>query len=87
MYNVFMSLVARILLGLAITAAGAFGVYRTDLLLRWFGRSWWAETKLGGGGSRLLYGGLSLLACLIGIIIATDLFDQIVGGFLMKLFG
>ena len=82
-----MSLVARILLGISITAIGAFGVYRTDLLLRWFGRSWWAERKFGGGGSRILYAGLSLLACLIGIIIATDLFDQIIGGFIMRLFG
>lgn len=87
MYNSPMSLALRILLGLAITAAGAFGVYRTDLLLRWFGRSWWAETKLGGGGSRILYAAISLFACLIGIIIATDLFDRIVGGFIMNIFG
>lgn len=81
-----MSLLMRIILGIVITLIGAAMVYRTDLMLNWFGYSSWAESKLGGGGSRLMYKVIGVLACFVGIMFATDLFDRIIGSFIASLF-
>lgn len=70
-----MNLVFRILIGLGIATVGAFIVIRTKKILDWFGPIGWAEQKLGGGGSALMYKVIGLIACFIGLIVATDLWN------------
>lgn len=70
-----MNVILRILIGLAITGAGAFMVIRTRAILDFFGPMDWAEAKLGGGGSVLLYKCIGILLCVIGIIVTTNLWD------------
>lgn len=70
-----MNVVLRILIGLALTALGSFLVIRTRGFLQFFGPIDWAERKLGGGGSVLLYKTLGLLLAFIGIIVTTNLWD------------
>lgn len=36
-------------------AVAAFLIVKTELMLSWFGRSAWAEEKLGGDGTRVMY--------------------------------
>ncbi len=83
-----MSLFLRILIGIAIASGGAFMVIKTSLMLEWFGHIGWAEEKLGGGGSVLLYKTIGLIACFVGFMVATDLWDAFLmatlGSFLPK---
>ncbi|MCW1892136.1 MAG: hypothetical protein KIH65_002735 [Candidatus Uhrbacteria bacterium] len=70
-----MNIFLRILIGLAITAGGGFIVARTHAVADMFGPIEWAERKLGGGGTYLMYKVIGLIFCFIGIIVATDLWD------------
>ncbi len=70
-----MGIFLRILIGLAITAIGAFMVIRTTKFVDFFGAIEWAEAKLGGGGTYLLYKVMGIIAAFIGIIVATNLWD------------
>ena len=70
-----MNIFLRILIGLAVTGIGGFIVIRTRVILDFFGTVSWAEEKLGGGGSNLLYKTVGLIVCFIGIMVATDLWD------------
>jgi len=67
----------QIILGILITALGAFMVIRTDLILQTFGRVSWFEENLGSeGGSRLGYKLLGLLILFFGIIMMTGSGDS-----------
>lgn len=77
----------QFLLGIAITALGVGITWKTEYALEFLGRNEWAERTFGGGGSRLLYKLGGILVCVLGIIVMTDLYDQIVGGFITGLFG
>lgn len=70
-----MSLFLRIILGLAIAAGGAFFVIRTRTMLEWFGSIPWADEKLGGGGTVLVYKTMGLIFCFVGFMVATDLWN------------
>ena len=70
-----MQILLRILLGIGIAAAGAFMVIRTRDLLTYVGHIDWAERKLGGGGSILVYKTMGLILCFLGIIVAANLWD------------
>jgi hypothetical protein len=70
-----MNIFLRILIGLVIAAAGGFFVVRTRTVSNFFGPIDWAERKLGGGGTYLMYKVIGLIFCFIGIIVATDLWD------------
>ncbi len=69
--NVFL----RILIGLVLVAIGAFMTIRTRVLLDTFGTVAWAEAKLGGGGSNLFYKLFGIVFCLVGFIVATNMWD------------
>jgi hypothetical protein len=70
-----MGLFFRILIGLAIATGGAFIVIKTRKMMDFFGPIGWAEQKLGGGGSALVYKVIGLLFCFIGFMVATDLWN------------
>ncbi len=77
---------SQFLIGVAITAMGVGITWKTEYALEFLGRNWWAEKNFGPGGSRLLYKLCGIMVCVLGIIVMTDLYDQIVGGFLTSLF-
>jgi hypothetical protein len=66
----------RIVLGLGITGIGSFIVIKTRSFMDFFGYIDWAEQKLGGGGTVLVYKTLGILFCFIGFVVATDLWDE-----------
>lgn len=69
----------HIILGFAITAAGAFLVIKSEAMFNAFGRISFFENHLGtSGGSRLGYKLIGLLTIFIGILIITNM----IGGFL-----
>lgn len=72
-----MNPILRILLGIAIAGVGFLMVWKTAFFLGFFGRMDWAERKLGGGGSNLLYKVVGIVICLIGIIVATNLWNAL----------
>ena len=75
--------ILNVLIGLVIMAIGISMAWKTEWYLRMIGRSAWAETNLGDGGTRLLYKLIGIAGCIIGIIIVTDLWDN----FLMWILG
>jgi len=81
-----MGIIIRILIGLAIMAGGVIITWKTEWILSIMGRNWWAERTFGAGGSRTYYKLWGIFIAIIGIIVATDLFDRIVGTFIINLF-
>ena len=67
-------MLARILGGLALVAAGFVLVWKTDWFQQNFGSIQWAEAKMGGaGGSRLLYKLIGITVIIIGALTMTNL--------------
>jgi hypothetical protein len=67
----------RTLIGLAIIALGFSMIWKTEWYLRILGMNMWAEQTFGGGGSRFFYKLFGIVIILIGIIIVTDLWDNL----------
>lgn len=82
-----MGIFVRILIGLAIVAAGAALVIKTRVLLDIFGPSAWAESKLGNGGSNLMYKLIGIVICFIGFMVATNLWNAFLGATIGSFFG
>lgn len=82
-----MSALSRILVGLAIMVLGSSMVWKTPFYLQILGRNWWAEKNFGPGGTRFFYKLVGIAITVLGIMVVTDLFDSIVGGFITGLFG
>ena len=76
------SMVLQILLGLGIIALGYLMAAKTQWFLDILGPVAWAEKHFVSEGSRLFYKLLAILIIVIGIIVVTDLYDSIVGGFI-----
>ncbi len=76
----------RILIGLVIIALGASMVYKTQWYLGLLERSYWAERNFGPGGTRLLYKAIGVIIVVIGMIIVTDLWEILIGNFIVNLF-
>ncbi|MFA6514511.1 MAG: hypothetical protein WCT50_04480 [Patescibacteria group bacterium] len=67
----------QIILGVAMTAAGAFLVIKTEWFINNFGRIAWFEAKLGSdGGSRLGYKLVGIIILVLGIIVMTGSGDN-----------
>lgn len=70
-----MSTVLRILIGLGLVGFGAFMVIRTATIVAFFGVVDWAEAKLGGGGTNLFYKLIGIVLCIVGFIVATNMWN------------
>jgi len=80
-------MLTRILIGILVSIGGFIIVWKTQIMLDTVGPIEWAEKNLGGGGSRLFYKLLGTLIIVIGFMVITNLFDEIVGGGIKSLFG
>lgn len=78
--------ITRILIGTAVSALGLLMVFKTQWVLALVGRIYFAEKFFGGGGSRLFFKLLGIVIILIGFLTITNLFDEVVGGFVTRLF-
>ncbi len=81
-----MSTIFRIIGGVFIVAAGIALVIKSDWFLSNFGRIDWAEQHLGlEGGTRLFYKLLGVVVCLLGMMVALNLFRSFFIGTVGKL--
>lgn len=74
-------------IGLACSAVGFSMVYKTDWYLGFMGLNDWAETKLGGGGTRLMYKLIGVLFCFLGILGMTGQLNDLLAGTAGLVFG
>lgn len=71
-----MGFILRTLIGLGVAAVGAFMVIKTYTIIDLFGSSDWAEAKLGGGGTNLLYKAVGFVFIFVGFLVATNLWNS-----------
>lgn len=65
----------NILIGLALVAIGFVIVWKTRKIVDIFGTSDWADTKLGGGGTMLMYKFIGIIIIFVGFMWATNLWN------------
>ncbi len=68
-------------------AIGALMVIKTEWFLENFGKSDWAEAKLGGGGSRLMYKLIGLAAIILALLGVTGALGEIILSIFGGIFG
>lgn len=79
-------MIGRIIVGLLVCGLGWLMVWKTAWFLEMLGMVDWAEQHLGSGGTRLFYKLLGTLIIIIGFIVITNLWDELVGGFIRSIF-
>lgn len=82
-----MGIFTRILLGLVIAIVGTLMVIKTPWFMSMIGRIDFAEKTFGGGGTRFFYKLVGIIVAIFGIIVMTNLFEVLFGGFILSLFG
>ena len=70
-----MSLILRILIGIVVAAIGFVFVWKTRKFMETFGSIDWADAKLGGGGTMLVYKCIGLIFIFVGFMVATNLWN------------
>lgn len=73
--------------GILIIALGVLFVIKTDWFIQNFGRSEWAEDKLGGGGTRLFYKLIGIIAIILSLMGMTGALGEVILSILGPLFG
>ncbi|PIR78359.1 MAG: hypothetical protein COU28_02040 [Candidatus Magasanikbacteria bacterium CG10_big_fil_rev_8_21_14_0_10_36_16] len=73
--------------GILIIALGAVMVIKTDWFVENFGHSEWAEEHLGGGGTRLMYKILGIVAIILSLMGMTGLLGSVIVKVFGRLFG
>ncbi len=81
-----MSIIFRILIGLVLVAIGFFFVWKTRKFMETFGRIEWADAKLGGGGTNLMYKFIGLILIFVGFMVATNLWNAFLEATLGSIF-
>ena len=81
-----MELITRILLGLLIVMVGFLMAWKTNFFLDLLGPVAWAERTFFSGGTRFFYKLLGTAIIVLGLIVMTNLFDIIIGGFIASIF-
>ena len=79
-------MLTRILIGLAISFLGVLFVWKTDIFYSMLGSVEWADRTFGGGGTRTFYKLMGVGILLIGVMVMTNLFEILIGGFVKSLF-
>jgi len=74
-------------LGILAMALGALMVIYTQWFIENFGHSEWAEAKLGGGGTRLMYKVLGIVFIFIALAGMTGVLGPALIGIFSRLFG
>ncbi|MFW0862669.1 MAG: hypothetical protein ACKKL6_03730 [Candidatus Komeilibacteria bacterium] len=70
----------RFIIGLILIGVGFTMVWKTEGWFSFFGRIAFAEKYLGTeGGSRLFYKLIGILGILIGMLLVTGLYDDVMG--------
>tara|TARA_Y100000031_G_C8146283_1_gene350116 strand:+ start:306 stop:548 length:243 start_codon:yes stop_codon:yes gene_type:complete len=77
----------KYILSILAIALGVYMVIKTEWFLQNFGRSAWAEDKLGGGGTRLMYKVLGIIIIFISLSVITGSMEGMVMAVLGPLFG
>ncbi|KKW42582.1 MAG: hypothetical protein UY92_C0005G0004 [Candidatus Magasanikbacteria bacterium GW2011_GWA2_56_11] len=77
----------KYIIGLLAVVLGAFMVIKTQWFLENFGHSAWAEEKLGGGGTRLMYKGIGLIIIVLAVLGVTGALGEIILSIFGGLFG
>ncbi len=75
------------ILGILVIALGFFLVVKTQWFITNFGHSEWAEAKMGGGGTRLLYKIVGMVFIIGSVLYMTGAMEEIVVGAASRLFG
>lgn len=78
---------SRIIIGLLITIAGFLIVWKTRKITDTFGSIPWADQHLGGGGTALMYKMIGIVACLVGFLWMTNLWNAFLEATIGSLFG
>ncbi len=73
-------------LGVLVIVLGTLMVVKTQWFIENFGYSDWAESKLGGGGTRIMYKGLGILFIVGSILGMTGALGEIIVSVFGKLF-
>jgi hypothetical protein len=68
-------MIGRIILGVVVFLMGIGIVWKTRTIVDFFGHMEWAERKLGGGGTYLMYKFVGILMSFVGMLIATNLWE------------
>ncbi len=79
-------MLTRILIGIAITLLGVLFVWKTDIFYSMLGSVDWADRTFGGGGTRTFYKLMGVGIIIIGVMVMTNLFEIMIGGFISSLF-
>ena len=77
----------KYIIGILVIVVGAFMVIKTQWLVENFGHSAWAEEKLGGGGTRLMYKVLGIAIILLSLMGMTGMLGEVIVSVFGKLFG
>ncbi len=77
----------KYIIGVLAIVVGIFLVVKTEWFLENFGYSDWAEQKLGGGGSRLLYKLIGLAIIILSVLAMTGSLETIFLSIFGGLFG
>lgn len=79
-------MILRIVIGLALAAIGFTFVWKTRKYIETFGSIDWADAKLGGGGTNLVYKTIGLVLIFIGFIVATNMWNAFLEATLGSIF-
>jgi len=66
-------MITRILIGIVLVAIGFIIVWKTRKFIETFGSIAWADAKLGGGGTSIMYKTIGIILIFVGFMYATNL--------------
>ncbi len=81
-----MDIFFHILIGMILVGLGFFMVWKTRLIVDFFGSIDWADRHLGGGGTSLMYKFIGIILILTGFLWATNLWNAFLESTLGSLF-
>ena len=80
-----MSPLARILIGFLVSGLGVLMTIKTEWFMYMVGEVQFAQRMFGGGGTRFFLKLFGMFITIIGFLVITNLFDNVVGGFIQRI--